>query len=70
MVFTGKMALGNRTEMQDTARNLGAIVQTAVSGKTDYLVCGENVGVSKLRKAEKLGVNIIKEIDYLNMIAT
>ncbi len=69
IVFTGRMVHGTRDAMQAQARSLGATVQTAVSGKTDYLVCGENVGASKLKKAEKLGVTILTENQYLNVLA-
>lgn len=63
IVFTGKMS-GNRSEMQEEAQMLGAICQSSVNGKTQLLVCGENVGQSKLTKAEKHGVRIISEADY------
>lgn len=70
IVFTGKMAKGSRKKMQDQARELGAKVQTAVSGVTDYLVCGENVGRVKIKKAQQLGVNILTEQEYLELIET
>jgi len=68
IVFTGKMAQGNRKEMQALARKLGAVVQSAVSGKTDMLVCGAKVGATKIGKAEKTGVTIVSETEYLLMI--
>jgi DNA ligase (NAD+) len=68
IVFTGKMIRGSRETMQAEARALGAKVQTAVSGNTDYLVCGENVGASKMDKANRLGVTILTESRYLAMI--
>jgi DNA ligase (NAD+) len=40
----------------------------AVSGRTDYLVCGENVGAAKIKKAETLSVKIVTENAYLTMI--
>ena len=64
IVFTGKMTKGSREDMQTEARALGARVQTAVSGKTDYLVCGENVGAKKMEKAAKLGVSVLSEDQY------
>jgi len=64
VVFTGKIRHGSRDEMQTAARNLGARVQTAVSSKTDYLVCGEKVGARKLEKAAKAGVQVITEEEY------
>lgn len=68
IVFTGKMVVGTRDEMKKEAVKLGAKVQTSVSGKTDFLVCGENVGAKKMEKAEKMGVTIISETDYIKML--
>jgi DNA ligase (NAD+) len=70
IVFTGKMQHGNREDMQTQARNMGARVQTAVSGKTDLLVCGEKVGASKIKKAESLGVKIVSEAEYRQMLTS
>jgi DNA ligase (NAD+) len=68
IVFTGKMTKGNREEMKASARKLGANVQSAVSGKTDYLVCGDNVGAGKLGKAQKVDAEIITEEKYFQLI--
>ncbi len=68
IVFTGKMLRGTREDMEAEARKLGAKVQKSVSGKTDFLVCGENVGTAKVKKAEKAEVQIISEEAYLEMI--
>lgn len=68
LVFTGKMLRGGREQMQAEARRLGANVQSAVSGSTDYLVCGEKVGSAKLDKAAALGVRILSEEAYYRMI--
>jgi len=70
VVFTGKMQQGSRGDMQNQARQLGARVQTAVSTKTDLLVCGEKVGEKKLDKARNLGVTIVSEDEYLAIIKT
>ena len=69
VVFSGKMVRGSRAAMQAEARELGARVQTAVSSNTDYLVCGENVGAKKIAKARELGLTVLTEADYLDMIA-
>ena len=69
VVFTGKMVKGSRDAMQAEARRLGARVQSAVSSKTDFLVCGDRVGAAKTQKAAKLGVTVISEDQYLAMIA-
>ncbi len=68
IVFTGKMGHGSRAAMQAEARALGAVVQTAVSGNSDYLVCGENVGAKKIAKARELGLTVLTEAEYLDMI--
>ena len=68
VVFTGKMTGGSREEMQAEARRLGAVVQTAVGAATDYLVCGEKVGDVKLAKARKLGVTVIDEAGYRDLL--
>jgi DNA ligase (NAD+) len=68
VVFTGKMQGGSREAMQAQARQLGAIVQTAVSGNTDLLICGEKVGAAKMDKASRLGVKILTEAEYYQLI--
>ncbi len=70
IVFTGKMMHGAREKMADQARKLGAAVQTAVSGKTDMLVCGENVGQVKIEKARRLGVMVLAESEYIELLNT
>jgi DNA ligase (NAD+) len=70
IVFTGKMTAGSRKEMQARARSLGALVQSSVSGATDYLVCGENVGASKLEKAKRLGLRMLSEEEYNQLLAS
>ncbi len=68
IVFTGKMIHGSREAMQAEARALGGKVQTVVSSSTDYLVCGERVGASKINKANRLGVTILTESQYMTMV--
>ena len=62
------MVGGSREAMQAQARQLGARIQTAVSGSTDYLVCGEKVGQRKIAKAQALGVHIIDEAAYRRLV--
>jgi DNA ligase (NAD+) len=54
--------------MQEQARRLGANIQSAVSGTTDYLVCGEKVGPAKLAKAIQVGVQTLSENEYYRLI--
>ena len=48
---------------QNGGKNVGSI-----SGKTSFILAGENMGPSKLQKAEKLGIRIVGEEEFLNMI--
>jgi DNA ligase (NAD+) len=41
----------------------------SISGKTSYLLAGENMGPEKLKKAQNLGVKIIGEDDFLRLLA-
>ena len=67
-VFTGTLASGKRPEISKKAKSLGGKVMTAVSKATDYLVCGANVGHKKTSEAEKKGVKVITENEFLQMI--
>ena len=42
--------------------------QAGVSANTDFIVAGENMGPAKLQKAEKLGVKILSESDFIALI--
>ncbi len=63
VVFTGKCTQ-SRSDMNAYAESLGCIAQKSVTTDTDYLVCGENVGQSKLTNAEKKGVKVISEAEF------
>lgn len=58
-VLTGTLSI-TRNRAKDLIQGAGGTVASAVSGKTDYLVCGEDAG-SKLKKAKDLGVDCIDE---------
>ena len=49
------------------AEEAGAKVTTSVSSNTDYVVAGEDAG-SKMEKARNLGVSILSEEDFLQMV--
>jgi len=68
IVFTGSMVQGSRDDMEKEAKSLGAKVGKAVTGKTNILVTGENVGAVKMNDAREKGVQIISEADYLKLI--
>jgi DNA ligase (NAD+) len=60
-VITGTLKSMSRDEAADKIRALGGTFQSSVGKDTDYLVVGENVGASKLTKADKLGVKKLSE---------
>lgn len=67
-VFTGTLPTLGRDEAQALARQEGGVVVGSVSKKTSYVVAGEEAG-SKLAAAEKLGVKVISEAEFLALIA-
>lgn len=68
VVFTGTMVRGSRGDMEEQARALGANVQSGVTSKTQYLVAGQKVGATKINAAQKHGVTVLSEDEYLALI--
>lgn len=67
VVLTGTLQHGSRTDAKRQLEALGAKVTGSVSAKTDYLIAGESAG-SKLTKAQALGVTVLTEQAWLDMI--
>ncbi len=68
IVATGKLEHFTRDGINDKILELGGKPGSSVSKKTDYLICGEKAG-SKLTKAQQLGITILTEQEFMDMIA-
>ena len=66
-MLTGTLPNLKREEAAAKIEAAGGKVSGSVSKKTDYVVAGEEAG-SKLEKAQKLGVKILDEKDFLKLI--
>ena len=66
-VLTGTLETMTRKEAEDIIEKLGGKTSGSVSKKTDYVLAGEEAG-SKLTKAQSLGITIISENDFKEMI--
>jgi DNA ligase (NAD+) len=66
-VFTGTLSTLTRDEAREMVERRGGRVSSAVSGKTSYLVAGDSPG-SKSAKAEKLGVALLTEKEFLSLV--
>lgn len=63
--FTGSLESLSRAEAQNLVLNLGGKISNTVTKSTSILVCGEKTG-SKVQKAEKLGLVILSEAEFLH----
>ena len=66
-VLTGTLSGFTREEAGEKITSLGGKVTSAISNKTDYVVAGDKPG-SKLEKAKTLGIKIINEKEFIEML--
>ncbi|GGE24123.1 NAD-dependent DNA ligase LigA [Psychroflexus planctonicus] len=67
-VISGVFEKVSRSELKKLIEKNGGKNTSSISKKTDYLVAGENMGPAKLKKAEDLGVNLLSEDEFLEMV--
>ena len=68
IVVSGKFTLHSRDELKALIEKNGGKNQSGVNANTDFIIAGENMGPAKLQKAEKLGIQILSESDFVEII--
>ena len=68
IVVSGVFANFSRDGIKQKIEDLGGKNSASISSKTDFVVAGEKMGPEKRKKAEALGIKIIDETEFLNMI--
>ncbi|CAM1333476.1 NAD-dependent DNA ligase LigA [Tenacibaculum aestuariivivum] len=68
-VVSGVFYQMSRTELKKAIEDNGGKVSSSISKKTSFIIAGDNMGPSKLEKAESLGISIISEQNFIDMIA-
>ena len=67
-VVSGVFTNMSRNELKKSIEDNGGRVSSSISKKTNYIIAGDNMGPSKKTKAEALGIPIITEDIYLEML--
>ena len=68
VVVSGVFEKFSRDELKKAIEDNGGKVGSSISSKTHYVVAGENMGPAKLEKANQLGVKIISEDEFINLV--
>ncbi len=67
-VVSGVFEIFSRDELKKAIEDNGGKVGSSISAKTDFVIAGDNMGPAKLEKANQLGITIISENDFIEMI--
>ncbi len=65
--FTGTLSLFSRVLARDTVEDLGGITISSVSKNIDFLIAGDQPG-SKIKIANKLGISILTEAEFMELV--
>lgn len=68
VVVSGVFESFEREELKSRIKTMGGKVAGSISGSTDYLIAGANMGPAKLEKAQQLGTTILSEQELINMM--
>ena len=68
VVVSGVFEIVSRDELKKLIEDNGGKVSSSISSKTNYVVAGANMGPSKLEKAIKLGISIIDEYKFNELL--
>lgn len=69
-VISGVFQNHSRDELKNLIEENGGKNSSSISARTHYVVAGENMGPSKYEKAQKLGIPIITEEDFMEMLSS
>jgi DNA ligase (NAD+) len=70
VVVSGVFEKFSRDELKKAIEDNGGKVGSSISYKTHYVVAGDNMGPAKLEKANQLGVKIITEDDFIDLVSS
>lgn len=70
IVVTGVFETISRTDLKKLIEDNGGKVSSSISSKTSYIVAGSNMGPSKKQKADKLNIEIVDELTFLQKLNT
>ncbi|MCW4468926.1 NAD-dependent DNA ligase LigA [Flavobacterium sp. MFBS3-15] len=68
-VVSGVFSKFSRDDLKKAIEDNGGKVGSSISSKTDYVVAGDNMGPAKLEKANQLGVKIISEEEFIDLVS-